>query len=203
MSIATAEPLIRTLLLAAGSGRRFGADKLAAPLPDGTPLVLATARALLAAGADVLAVVRDGDAASGEGAIALLRGMPEVEIVRCPDAAGGMGHSLACAVRHSADADGWLVALADMPFIRPQTIRRLLDALAGGASLVAPCHDGRRGHPVGFARCWRESLLTLAGDTGARALLASNPAALTLVDSDDPGVLIDIDRREDLLPGVR
>jgi molybdenum cofactor cytidylyltransferase len=195
--------MIRTLLLAAGRGRRFGDDKLAAALPDGTPLVLATARVLVAAGADVLAVVRDGDEAGGQGAIALLRSMPEIEVVRCPDAAGGMGHSLACAVRHSADAGGWLVALADMPFTRPQTVRHLLDRLAGGASLVAPCYGGRRGHPVGFGRCWRDSLLALSGDTGARALLASNPASLTLVDSDDPGVLVDIDRPEDLSPGVR
>jgi len=190
---------IQTLLLAAGHGRRFGADKLVAPLPDGTPLVLATARALLAAGARVLAVVRDDDAA-GQGAGALLRDHLGVEVIGCAEAALGMGHSIACGVRHSPAADGWLVALADMPFVQPGTIAALQDALASGASLAAPGHNGRRGHPVGFARRWRESLSALSGDSGARGLLAAHPDALTLIDVDDPGVFIDIDRPEDIRP---
>jgi molybdenum cofactor cytidylyltransferase len=99
-------------------------------------------------------------------------------------------------VQHSADADGWLVALADMPYVRATTVTRLIDALAGGASLAAPRCAGRRGHPVGFAAYWGNALRGLSGDVGARELLARNQDQLTLVDVDDPGVLWDLDRPE-------
>ena len=193
---------IRIVLLAAGSGSRFGGDKLEAPLSDGTPLVLATARGLLAAGGAVLAVVRGARDRDGQGAARLLRALPDIDSVPCAGAAQGIGHSIACGVRHSADANGWLLALGDMPFVRPETIRRLLDALAGGASLVAPCHGGRRGHPVGFSRRWRSSLLRLSGDIGARRVLAANPDALMLIDVEDAGVLLDVDRPADLARGA-
>jgi molybdenum cofactor cytidylyltransferase len=192
------QPRLKTLLLAAGSSRRFGGDKLVALLPDGTPMVLATARALLAAGADVLAVVREGPKIPTSGAASLLRGLPGIEIVGFPDADRGLGHSLACGVQHSADADGWLVALADMPYVRPTTVTSLIDALVGGASLAAPRFTGRRGHPVGFAAHWGNALRGLSGDVGARELLARNQDQLTLVDVDDPGVLCDLDRPEQL-----
>jgi molybdenum cofactor cytidylyltransferase len=187
---------IQTILLAAGSGSRFGGDKLIAPLRDGTPLALASARVLLAAGCDVLAVVRDSDTGAGR-QLAPLSG---VRVLACPESALGLGCSLACGVRHSLAADAWLVMLADMPFIRPETIADVASALAQGARLAAPTIGGRRGHPVGFAHEWREQLIALTGDAGARDLLTEQSDALTRIETDDPGILRDVDRRGDLVP---
>jgi len=186
---------IQTILLAAGVGSRFGSDKLSATLPDGTPMAVASARSLVAAGCDVLAVVRDVTAESA----LLLATEAGVRVLACPESAGGLGHSLAYGVRHSADADGWLVALADMPFIRPETVIRVMSALEQGAPLVAVALAGRRGHPVGFGRRWRGQLLGLTGDAGARSLLAEQASELQIIETDDPGVLQDLDRPEDLL----
>jgi molybdenum cofactor cytidylyltransferase len=184
------------LLLAAGASRRFGADKLAAPLADGTPVVVRTARTLCAAGYPVLAVVRP----DGSSAAELLAAMPGVEVTRCPDADLGLGRSLAWGVARSADADGWLVCLGDMPFVRSETVRAVAEALAAGASIAAPVHAGRRGHPVGFARPWREALLALDGDTGGQAILRAHRQALMQICVDDSGALRDLDRPDDL-PG--
>jgi molybdenum cofactor cytidylyltransferase len=181
------------LLLAAGQGRRFGADKLTAQLADGTPVGVAAARNLLAAGCDVLAVVRVPGAGVGPALAAL-----GVEVVGCADARFGMGHSLACGVRASVAADGWLVALADMPFVRPETIAAVARAVTAGAEIAVPTVAGRRGHPVGFAARWRPELLALQGTVGARALLAANPDRIVSVPVDDPGALRDIDRPADL-----
>ena len=184
---------LQALLLAAGTGRRFGADKLCATLPDGTPMGVAAARNLLAAGCAVLAVVRAPGAGIGP---ALARA--GVAVRGCPDAHLGMGHSLACGVRASQDASGWLVALADMPFVRPETIAAVLQALAAGAEVVVPTWRGCRGHPVGFDARWRDDLLTLKGDQGARALLAARADRMVRVPVDDPGVCRDLDRPTDL-----
>ncbi len=187
---------IRALLLAAGVGRRFGADKLGVSLADGTPMGVAAARNLLAAGCAVLAVVR----APRQGIGPMLTSLG-VDVVGCPEAHLGMGHSLACGVRASQDAAGWLVALADMPFVQPQTITAVVQAMAAGAEIAAPTLSGRRGHPVGFAARWRDDLLALAGDQGARSLLLGHVDRIVPVPVDDRGILEDLDRPRDLIGG--
>lgn len=101
----------------------------------------------------------------------------------------GMGHSLAAAIRSTPEAGGWLVTLADMPFIAPATISLLAYALRGGASPSAPYYNGRRGHPVGFARSWFTHLNSLQDDREAREPLSSGDTALFQVPCDDAGIL--------------
>jgi molybdenum cofactor cytidylyltransferase len=176
------------ILLAAGSGTRFGGDKLLHPLADGTPMAVAAARTLRRACAHCVSVLRPDQ----ETLAALLAG-EGVAVRFDPEARQGMGRSLAAAVRSAPEAAGWLVALADMPFIAPATCRAVAAALRDGAGLAAPFLGERRGHPVGFSRPWFEALSALQGDLGARGLLADQPAALVRVPCDDPGILIDID----------
>ncbi len=181
------------ILLAAGRSRRFGGDKLLHPLADGTPLVVASARRLQAALTRTLAVVADG-----EGEVArLLRaeGMPVVVNAR---AHRGMGGSIACGVQAARDAAGWLIALGDMPYVAPALVRQLAARLAAGADLVAPRCQGRRGHPVGFAARHAPALSRLCDDEGARGLLTTDGASLVTVETDNPGVLMDIDTPEAL-----
>lgn len=181
------------LLLAAGQGRRFGADKLMQALANGTPVAVAAARALKAACADSIAVLRPE-----QDALAVLLEAEGLTVVRCAAARSGMGHSLAAGVAAGGDTDGWVVALADMPCIGVPTLRRVAEAIAGGAALAAPVHAGRRGHPVGFAARWKDALLALEGDEGARAILRQHAALLQTLQTDDPGVLQDVDTPADL-----
>lgn len=183
------------LLLAAGRGTRFDPtglqNKLLAPLPDGTPVACAAARALLAIMPHVTAVVRPG-------AEALAHALNDAgcDVVFSTDAERGMGASLAAGVRATVDSEGWIVALADMPWIAPATIEAVARRVDSGASIVAPIYRGRRGHPVGFGPNHRDGLLSLDGDVGARNILESSE--LTLIEVDDGGVLADIDTYGDL-----
>ena len=111
-----------------------------------------------------------------------------------------MGASLACAARAAAHADAFVVALADMPFIRSSTIAAVRDALAAGAPLVAPYFRARRGHPVGISAKFRSELEALRGDEGAKKIVAANEASLVKIPVGDPGVLRDIDTPQDLVP---
>lgn len=110
-----------------------------------------------------------------------------------------MGASLACGVEHTADADGWIIGLADMPFIRRGIIARVAELLDGAPwAIAAPTHGGRRGHPVGFGRAYGPDLRALGGDVGARSLLNTHRARLRTFDTDEPGVVIDVDTESDL-----
>jgi molybdenum cofactor cytidylyltransferase len=183
------------ILLAAGRGRRFdpaGArNKLLQTLPGGELVVAASARHLLACVPRVVAVVPPGDGGVGE----VLRGLG-CEVTVCFDADTGMGASLVQAIRHSLPAEGWLVALGDMPFVADATLAALRDAVAGGAGIAVPVHGGRRGNPVAFGGIHRDALLALGGDQGARRLLQTHP--VTEIAVPDPGILRDIDTASDL-----
>jgi molybdenum cofactor cytidylyltransferase len=185
------------LLLAAGSGSRFGSDKLRHALPHGVAIAVQAARHLKTQ-VPVLAVLRPGAA---ELAAALKD--EGCEVVICDNAAEGMGASLACGVRAAAHADAWLVALADMPFVRPSSIVAVREALEKGAALAAPYFRARRGHPVGISSKFRDDLLALTGDEGAKALLSRHSGDLLKIPVGDPGVIRDIDRPEDLAPPLR
>jgi molybdenum cofactor cytidylyltransferase len=181
------------VLLAAGAGTRFGGGKLVHPLEDGVPIAAHAARNLIAAGLHVVAVIRPGDFP-----LADVLEQEGCEVTHCPDSIHGMGHTLAHGVGAWREAGGWIVALADMPRLRPATIEAVADAIRAGATIAAPFHAGQRGHPVGFAASLREELLRLRGDSGAKSVLQRHADQIRRIETDDPGVLLDIDRKSDL-----
>jgi molybdenum cofactor cytidylyltransferase len=184
-------------LLAAGSATRFGSDKLRHELPHGVSIAVQSARHLKLEISRVVAVI------SPRSELAEPLEAEGCEVVVCENAAQGMGASLACAARAAGEAEGYLVALADMPFVRRTTIAAVRDALAAGALLAAPYFRSRRGHPVAMAGRFRDELLTLGGDEGAKKLIAANEQKLVKIPVGDPGVIRDIDTPGDLAPPLR
>lgn len=184
---------ITGILLAAGASQRFGADKLTQHLADGECIAVRACQNLSAGVDEVVAVVRPG-------APYLHQRLREVgaHVAEFADAELGMGNSLAFAINQAPQATGWLVALADMPWIAPATIRRTATALREGALMAAPVWHAQRGHPVGFSTALRDELLTLAGDKGAKELIRKYSEQLITFDSCDAGILRDIDHPEDL-----
>ena len=181
-------PPITGILLAAGASSRFGSNKLLYPLEDGVPMVVAAARRLLAAIPRSVAVVDSPDSAVA----ALLRG-ESLDIVVNPEAGRGMGSSLARGVAATPAAAGWVIALADMPYIPVPVIREVAGRLTAGASVVAPVYRGRRGHPVGFAARHASALMQLQGDAGARGVIDANAGSLEPVVVETATVVTDID----------
>jgi molybdenum cofactor cytidylyltransferase len=186
------------ILLAAGFSRRFGsADKLLQRLPDGCPIALASAQNLIKAIPNSVAVVRPENTELAE----LLKSAG-LEVVLCNNSDQEMADSLVAAIRHTANSkaanDGFVIALADMPYISPATISSVATKLSSGASIVIPTYQGQRGHPVGFAAKFRQELESLHGDEGARAIIKRYPNELELLQCDDAGILADIDTPADL-----
>jgi molybdenum cofactor cytidylyltransferase len=175
------------IVLAAGSGSRFGGIKQLARY-DGTPLVagavrLAEAvcgsRTVLVAGYEWRAVVH---------ACQPLQGFFTNNIAW----RSGMGGSIACGVRAVSEvADAVLLMLADQPLVTVDHLRRLIAARGeSGDSVAVTSFAGTEGPPVIFpASCFGE-LGKLEGDQGARAVLekagrrkhrvAFEPAALDI-----------------------
>ena len=182
------------VLLAAGLSQRFGADKRLHPLGNGEAMAVSVAKQLLSVCDQVIAVVRiDSDAL-----VAPLQSLG-VACVPCARAREGMGFSLATGVEFAASvgSDAVLLALADMPYVKLDTYKALLNALRGKASIVAPSFNGQRGNPVGFSADWFDELMRCRGDEGARKLLKAHEACVVHVPVCDAGIHQDIDRPDD------
>jgi molybdenum cofactor cytidylyltransferase len=199
----TGSESVAAIVLAAGASTRFGADKLLHPLTlHGLTLPLAAhslhpwliefARVTVVVKAEAEYFCREIETALGKAASAKIRWCV------CSDAVQGMAASLACGVQANTGASAWLIGLADMPAVPQQALAGVHAALLSGASLAAPFSHGRRGHPVGFSSAYREDLLALQGDEGARHILARDHANVVVLQINDAGIFADIDVPGDL-----
>ena len=190
------EPAV--VVLAAGAGSRYHGTrhKLSEELGGDTVLVRTLRNAIASEMAVVLVI--------SEALIPEARGLVAPQDMVVVDArtqtVWGMGDSIAAGVSIHASATGWLVLPADMPLVRPASLRAVAAALDQQPIAFAQ-YRGRRGHPVGFGAELFSELVMLKGDEGARRLLARYPTAA--VELDDPGVLFDIDTVDDLAVAQR
>lgn len=190
------------IVLAAGAGRRFGGRKLLATF-EGGPLIEGALRAAFASPASTVILVTGSDAedvAEVARAFAERQGTRQrLQIVHAADHAEGMGASLrAGAEALAADTAGTFVLLGDMPKVPAALLPRLVEAVEAGAAAAAPVCGGRRGHPVLFGAELLDHLRQAAGDEGARAALSGLGPRLAHIETDDEGVLFDVDRPVDL-----
>lgn len=193
------------ILLAAGKSSRFsaansarGSQKLLAELPNygGKRVIEVSAANLLHAVGRVIAVTHRDEK--------LIRVLDDCgcQVVVNERAHEGMGTSIAAGVNASLDADGWIIALGDMPYVEVETIRVVYEALTTKNQIVVPAYRGRRGHPVGFGRQYGESLRLLHGDVGAKSIVDKAarecPENLLQIDVSDAGLVKDIDVPSDI-----
>ncbi len=188
--------MIAGVLLAAGRGWRFGGAKQCAKLPDGQTLLQASARNMRAALDHVVIVVSD-ESAVFEHARIVAPGIG-CSLVVNKRAREGMATSIACGVKASPDAEGWIIGLGDMPLVKASTIAGVAALLVEGQAIVVPMYRQQRGHPVGFGKKFADELQLLDGETGGRDLIARHHPDVTFFTCDDPGVIFDIDVLADL-----
>jgi molybdenum cofactor cytidylyltransferase len=184
------------VVLAAGSGSRFGGGKLLAAWDAGVLLEGALAAAFAAPVRSVTVVI----GADGAAVAAAARDFdPRALIVHAADHVEGMGASLRTGIASlPADAAGAFVFLGDMPRAPHAVLQPMADAVTAGALAAAPVFKGQRGNPVLLSAHLFPQLLALTGDAGARGVLQGLGDRLALIESPDDGVLFDVDRIEDL-----
>lgn len=183
------------LLMAAGQSSRMRGDNKLLRKIEGEPLVVRTAKRLAQATSAGITLVINPDIKGLQDAV---QGQAH-HIVLAHDASTGLAASLRAGINAvPSSAPAVVIALADMPDVTAQDIDALIEAYdpANGALIVAPvAPNGKRGNPVLFDRRYFESLASLSGDTGAKALIDAESANLRLIPR-GLGVLVDLDTPE-------
>lgn len=180
---------LAAIVLAAGAGKRFGGGKMSAPFRR-EPLIRHAIRAARAAPVARVIVACPADLDIGEWRDA----GPAVEML--PIVSGALSDSLKAGVAAGSDSEGLFVFLGDMPLV-PAGVAHELAALLRDRYAALPRHRGLPGHPVLFAPRAFPDLLRLEGDRGAGSLLRGRKD-VAFLDWPDEGVLLDVDRAEDI-----
>lgn len=184
---------VSAVLLAAGTGSRFGGGKLLADF-GGRPLVRATLENLRGAPVDELVAVVGPDSDELRGICAAFG----ARVVENRDL--GQSTSVLAGLRAAdADARAAVILLADQPLVGAGAVERLVAAFEGGAEVAVATYGGKRRNPVLFARnVWPMLEEELSGDEGARGLLRRHAELVVEVPCDGVADPADVDTREDL-----
>jgi CTP:molybdopterin cytidylyltransferase MocA len=177
------------LILAGGEGRRFGAPKAFARLPDGRTFLEACCEALSEAGARPVAATLPPRHAGHE--------VPGLRQIPLPGPGLDMLASLRCGLRHLMSEPSWcavVVLPVDHPLVGASTI---LELVAVGKAVVVPSYRGKHGHPILVAR---EVAERIARDELPGATLREIVRTVGLVDIavDDPGIVANCNTPEAL-----
>ncbi|MFQ3170097.1 MAG: molybdenum cofactor cytidylyltransferase [Oleispira sp.] len=187
------KPAFGILVLAAGKSSRFGSDKLLAKMHDGRSVIthsLAPLQAIALKYQLELCVITRGD---NQNLIDYLTNH-QIPHTLCYEAHLGMGHSIAYGIKSNQAWQGWMVSLADMPFLTLEVIEALIhNIIKDPAELVRPSFlkNGKRipSHPVYFPQKHGFKLSQLTGDDGAKMIIQQQ----TLIDITNSACLIDVD----------
>lgn len=189
---------VSLVLLAAGSGSRFGGEPGGKLLADygGAPLVEATLSAMDDAPVDEVVVVAGARAEE-------LREACEpygARVVENPQWTEGMSTSVKAGIRACGpQARAAVIALADQPLVGAEAVERLMDAFEGGAQAAVATYGGEQRNPALFSRTlWPLLMEEMSGDVGARSVLRSRPELVTEVPCDGAADPSDVDTVEDL-----
>lgn len=169
----------------------MGRCKQLLPLGD-TTVISRCLGALVAGGAGAIAVVVSE---ADNGVAAAARDYPATIVVN-GESRGDMSSSVrAGRAALLPDVSGVIVCPGDYPLVSAATIGGLIAAhTASPDSIIIPCHQGRRGHPLLFPRTILDELTS---ELILRDLVRRDPGRIRCIDTGDPGILHDMDTPED------
>ena len=184
----------RALILAAGSSRRMGTQKLLLPFREKT-IIETVIDNVLQSGVDGVMVVLGAD----HDRIRKIVDPLPVEVCFNENHESGMLSSVMCGFRSLPENTGTaLVFLGDQPGIPPQVTDAILKAYDESLhGIVIPVYDHRRGHPLLVDMKYKREIEKLDLETGLRSLMHLFPKDVLEVEVNEPGILVDIDTRED------
>jgi molybdenum cofactor cytidylyltransferase len=187
------------ILLAAGESTRFGEPKQLLTL-SGRFLIEWALAAALGSNLDHVVLVLGCEHERIRRCLGSSTAHPKCEILVNPDYSSGQSTSLQAGllrIRH--DFPSTMFLLGDQPLVDAALINLLLQRYAVSEKpICVPTHRGTRGNPTLFASRFYPEILKLAGDKGARDIIAAHPDQVLAVKIPDPRVFLDIDRREDI-----
>jgi molybdenum cofactor cytidylyltransferase len=197
-SVNKREKRIMGVILAAGNSTRMGKDNKLLRNVGEASLIRNTAVEMLKSDLDSCSIVLGYQSDKVAEVIKDLN----INLILNPLWQEGQASSLKAALNTLDDTfSDLLIMLGDMPGVKTRHINKVIEEhlLTNNrkSKITIPSFNGRKGNPVIWGRSFFPDLSNLEGDVGGRALFNHHPAAINLLDMDDPAVVTDTDTPED------
>ncbi len=174
---------VAAIVLAAGGSTRFGQPKQLLNF-RGQPLVRRIVEAALAAGCSPVVVV------VGRDREAIATGLRDLEVQLVPNEnwQEGIGSSIRVGLNALPEAAAFILAACDQPHVDADLVARLI---AARRPIAASAYSGTFGVPALFSARYREELLALPNEHGAKVVIARHLAEVATIDFPDGAIDID------------
>lgn len=185
--------IISGIILAAGSSKRMGRQKLLLPFKDSTILesVIRTACSCKSIG-EIIVVYQSGEVYEKVKKY-------DVKAVYNPIAELGQSTSVIAGVKNSDPrTQAYTFIMGDQPFISPDMVEKLIGIWEQNKlSIIVPRYNGENGMPTIFSRNFKKNLMNITGDKGGREVIKANIDKVIFVDIDETMAGFDVDTLED------
>jgi molybdenum cofactor cytidylyltransferase len=184
---------IAGLILAAGGSSRMGDEnKLMMPF-QGKPMLNHVVNASLNSNLTQTFVVVGHQSSE----IKNLVQSDDIQCVENEQWETGMASSIVAGISQLKQFDGFLILLGDMPLVTPELINEII-VHSSADKIVIPIKDGLHGNPVFFGSKFRDELLTLYGDSGAKKVIQDNLSSMIKIKIQSNTIFKDYDTKESL-----
>jgi molybdenum cofactor cytidylyltransferase len=184
---------IAGLILAAGCSSRMGDEnKLMMPF-QGKPMLNHVVNASLNSNLTQTFVVVGHQSSE----IKNLVQSDDIQCVENEQWETGMASSIVAGISQLKQFDGFLILLGDMPLVTPELINEII-VHSSADKIVIPIKDGLHGNPVFFGSKFRDELLTLYGDSGAKKVIQNNLSSMIKIKIQSNTIFKDYDTKESL-----
>jgi len=180
---------IGLVLLAAGTGGRFGGRKLEAVLNGrhiieyilhNIPVNYFDEITIIAANQNIL------NTADKYGISGVINNQPDLQIA----------HSIKMGTQIIKDMDAYMYCVCDQPLLMESTIINMVSSYESG-SILALSNNGKRGNPVIFPSSLYSELVALKPNESGRKVINNHLDILKLHEINDETQLLDIDTKKD------
>ncbi len=189
-------PKVSAIVLAAGLSSRMGeTNKLLAQV-NGKSLLKHVLINLTKSDVDQIVVVAGHESEK----IAQQISGPSIKLINNADFEKGLSTSIKAGIETiQSSCDAVLIMQADMPFVESNLFNQIISAFHNNDDIVIPRYKGQIGNPLLWSSKYFEQLKQLSGDKGAKQILNDYKGAISYVDVDNIGILVDIDEPNSLV----
>ena len=181
---------LSVILLAAGSARRYGGNKLLTEV-NGKPMYRNILDRIPEIGFSFYRKI-------------IVTQYEEIQcqlcqtdwiVVRNDQPELGISRSIRLGLNQAGDSDAYLFAVCDQPYLQAVTMKRLIAGFQNSKKGIAFVRNGKEpGNPVIFSAAYLDELRSLEGDRGGKAVVRRHMEDCTWIEAEEARELRDIDR---------
>ena len=185
---------ISAILLAAGLSKRMNNDNKLIKKINGQILINLSLKNILTSSIDEVIVVLGHQKEIIEKIISKNK---KIKIINNKNYKNGLASSIKLGLNHlNKNTEAFFICLGDMPFVESKIYNQMIE-FKNNNEIIIPTYDGQKGNPVLFSKSFKEKIMSIDGDLGAKKIIEANKNKIFFLEISDKSILKDFNYSND------